>query len=805
MSLIFLRTSSRISKIGTPFASSPLSLISPRSGRSPLLYSCLAPADCFCYFDDPACSSWPALDASSLVWRNGLEGHGHRQISQPDARQVYCYHRAQIAHRHLPSCFQRGAEGFVGGQTWWTSWFNLLNVCFVFWLLSCAPSTTNDVGAAIRARDRFCSAAPSPVSPLEPCHICSFIGDINALSAHYAFETLLSFLPVRLATQCSTRKNNCYLMMEIATAPSTPENATSLPVIRRAFTVPSRLAGFRQAAKATPEADRHSADTLFAHNRCKIVSFHTGAKRPSSAGRDQAEIAEPVGTLPWATTTERTIAAGMKKEQGGYRILTTTWLGPLRIYRVLEIAFLSSGNTLRPILAKSQCWCVDGESKFVLKIGHDSYYRIELPNTCAEENEKVEGFKKVLAIVLQFEITPCPFKRAFTVELPQKPIVPIKKRPWRPLQQSQPASGQTQELRLEEIKGQANIKFSTRAIFVKEAAEAAASADSDSLPEDSEPSEPHSSASGEACDGVEPSPRTATSRFIDYEREQLDLLRTPTRPKSLKAGRAITAPPQLTLRTTPPSDSASSTREQSPSLSSSMDSFHSFHSPISPLLPSPPYSRPSFPILHACDNDTIHVRRTRDQKGETIDPILTSDSARQRVLTPPVIDADSMAGSSPPLPQTPTLISDTASQSEDRWSEDVTPSPRTQLRHRRSSRRRAPSPLPPPSNLYSPGTRLTGHHLTTAILQKTCSLLLGPPVQLVALMLNIARKISNGSYCGFSFDTGESGQKIPCSWDFSDTEEDGIWEEDDFGVSLGNNTTSKSTRAKDVRGSWEID
>ena len=104
-------------------------------------------------------------------------------------------------------------------------------------------------------------------------------------------------------------------MMELATAPSTPENATSPPVIRRAFTVPSRLAGFRQAARATPEADRQSADTLFAHNHCKIVSFNTGAKRPSSAGLDQAESAEPVGTLPWTTTTERTIAAGMDIEQ----------------------------------------------------------------------------------------------------------------------------------------------------------------------------------------------------------------------------------------------------------------------------------------------------------------------------------------------------------------------------------------------------------------------------------------------------------------------------------------------------------
>ena len=72
-------------------------------------------------------------------------------------------------------------------------------------------------------------------------------------------------------------------------------------------------------------------------------------------------------------------------------------------------------------------------------------------------------------------------------------------------------------------------------------------------------------------------------------------------------------------------------------------------------------------------------------------------------------------------------------------------------------------------------------------------------------MLNIARKISNGSYCGFSFGTGESGQKIPCSWDFSDTEEEEMWAEDDFGISLGNVTSSKPTKSREVGGSWEID
>ena len=490
------------------------------------------------------------------------------------------------------------------------------------------------------------------------------------------------------------------------------------------------------------------------------------------------------------------------------RLLT----GPLRIYRVLEVSFLNSGTTLRPILAKSQCWCVDGESKFVLKIGYDSYYRIELPNSTAEQLQKVAEFKQVLARVLQFELTPCPFRRGFTVELPEKPNEPVRKRPWRPRQQSQPSTVQIPKSEHEVTEIEKKTSESTTSQH--EETNSTVFDDSDSAIEGGETTKATSLADGEVFDngdGDIEDLNNGADHNIDYEPDKLDLLKTPTRPKSLKAARAVTAPPQLTLRTTPPSNSSSevvtaqTTRTQSPSLSSSMESFHSFHSPISPLPPSPPYSRPSSPLVDVCGDDTIHAHRTRNSKVDALHPVTTTETARQWIVTSTLPDPATQAESSPPLPQTPTLISDTASQGEDSLSEAITPSPRTQLRHRRSSRRRAPSPLPAPANLYSPTTRLSGHHLTTAILQKTCSLLLGPPVQLVALMLNIARKIANGAYSGFSFGTGESGRKIPCSWDFSDTEDEEVWEEDDYGVSLGNIISSKTTKVRELGGSWEID
>lgn len=101
----------------------------------------------------------------------------------------------------------------------------------------------------------------------------------------------------------------------------------------------------------------------------------------------------------------------------------------------------------------------------------------------------------------------------------------------------------------------------------------------DSLPEDSaENSGP--SHDSEATDDPELTPRYPSSQ----QRESVDPFKTPTRPRTLKTGRATTAPPQLSLRTTPPSDTTENLIQKldifddTDSLSSSAESFRSFHS-----------------------------------------------------------------------------------------------------------------------------------------------------------------------------------------------------------------------------------
>lgn len=98
--------------------------------------------------------------------------------------------------------------------------------------------------------------------------------------------------------------------MALASAPSTPERANHPPFIRRSFTAPIRS----PRSIPFPEETADGAETLYAHGACKIVSFNNPvsfARRHSSISDGRAELQEePVGTLPWFSTTERTLAAG---------------------------------------------------------------------------------------------------------------------------------------------------------------------------------------------------------------------------------------------------------------------------------------------------------------------------------------------------------------------------------------------------------------------------------------------------------------------------------------------------------------
>lgn len=187
---------------------------------------------------------------------------------------------------------------------------------------------------------------------------------------------------------------------------------------RRSFTVPPRVLSVHERAGLN-EADADS-NILYSHPSARIIAFSPPTDSiPQTSKETLPETDYPVDTietLPWRSRTEMLAATG-----------------PIVIEKVRGSShFLKSAdqNVIQSIMRNSQCWCVDGKSKFVLRRGKFRYYRIELPSETEADKEKVKELKAVLSKVLRFERTPCPFKRAFHVDLPDDAITPRRKGTW---------------------------------------------------------------------------------------------------------------------------------------------------------------------------------------------------------------------------------------------------------------------------------------------------------------------------------------------------------------------------------------
>ena len=192
---------------------------------------------------------------------------------------------------------------------------------------------------------------------------------------------------------------------------------------RRSVTLPPRSLSFHERAGLDPSDS--AADILYSHPAARIIKFsppYSAIRSVSSPiSQDLDYPVDTVETLPWASTTETTVASGgliIEKVQGSTN-------------------FLKSGTVMHAILRNSQCWCVDGESRFVLRIGKFQYYRIELPTNNDDDRAKVEELKVLLKKILRFERTPCPFKRGFHVDLAESDITPRRKGTWKRRQSSQ--------------------------------------------------------------------------------------------------------------------------------------------------------------------------------------------------------------------------------------------------------------------------------------------------------------------------------------------------------------------------------
>jgi hypothetical protein len=561
--------------------------------------------------------------------------------------------------------------------------------------------------------------------------------------------------------------------------------------VRRSATLPTKLLTHTRTNTLPLLEETEKADEIYyTHPSVTIKSFEPPTPQRSVPSTQSTEYDYPVDTietLPWRSAIERTLSRGQ-----------------LKIEMVPgSTAFFKTRDINRAILRNSQCWCVDRESKFVLRIARFKYWRLELPYQTDEDKKKADELKEVLPKLLRYEVTPCPFKRGFTVELPEDAKTPRKKRPWKRreapkvIQQVLP-------------KGEVVVRDDS-----PRRQQTASSGTSDEEDTDG--------------DGTDDSGITPQAKILDVKDISEDNRLTEHPP--IPIPRSITVPSQFLrdLHDSDPDLSSSPPDREVPeasSLSSSLDSFHSlhsFHSPTSPL--PPPLDEPT--AITDIDRTPIHKREISE---------LTITGPTAPVL--PITPLETTKSSSPPLrPSTPpNLDPSTESNSEDEtFSEAITPGPdpQTTLRRRlraKGSCHRTLSPMPPPSTIFTPSPRSPTTHITHAIIQRTCSFVLGPPIQFLAILFQIATRLASSDTSSNPNSTGRSqtssgniwldaanarhrsqAEDLKCDVRGSDIGDEEGWGEDDFGVPLGgpiSRPTSKNSVADSVRemgGSWEVD
>lgn len=478
----------------------------------------------------------------------------------------------------------------------------------------------------------------------------------------------------------------------------------------------------------------------------------------------------------------------------------------LRIYRVTSsnVSFLNSSNLLHTIFPKSQCWCVDGESIFVLRIRQDSYYRIEIPHESADDKEKVEQFKTVLRQVLQYEKTPSPFTQTPIIEDPERPKTPPRRRSIKPPEKAK--------------------KWLFDKKWMPEGTSRPATpvlGDSDSGTTSSYEEDDRSSIADRSDRSEEAPESPATNLDITPPKPQPKPLPSVLeRTKTFQGMRAVTAPTAMTtphpsiadapvfedavegMSSTKLEESSAVAEEEavedhkgSVDTQSLMSSTESFYSLDTHRSPSPCFEDAEAELINPwaeLHNVQDHETRGRSKhRRQTSEITLRAPSSEPAEEGAPVTPTTNKPVSSPTVdtllsspPSTPPLVSDSDDDSVRPPSLDV-PTPPAALRMKRltgASQKRAFSPMPQPQNIFRPPARGPTKQFTAALIRKTCELVLGPPAHLVQLMLRIAANISDGVFSFNTYRVPRSTEKIPCSWESSDEDE---WpEEDDFGIPL---------------------
>jgi hypothetical protein len=442
-------------------------------------------------------------------------------------------------------------------------------------------------------------------------------------------------------------------------------------------------------------------------------------------------------------------------------------------------------------------------------------YRIELPSTTEEEKAQVEDLKDVLSKILLYEKTPCPFRRGFTIDLPEEQEVTTPPRR-RTVGAPQPKAK----------------KWEMKDIWRREGEDYRPSVSEMNSPEDSEEEQvPHHKENEEPTSGGQ----ELSEKEVKEEETQQDT-KPPIRPRDT-AGTAETAEPDFTPPTQLeklPDLEEEADREESPrevalevplddrSRASSIRSFYtSLDVPIAdPPSPGSDYHDPEDTIplythiitkvpapesTHSRDVSEVNITSLNSPQGATYTPTSATH--------PPSLVSDSTG--SPSTDSTTPIY--TRSQPRTRTSTTNTTSRSTSLTYATRAR----------------------SNLTSGFVSRTFSLLSGPPSGLVSIMMTIASRIANGALsssdnpAGAAYRYDLKGLPVPGGWqdseeerefdqasdsageafamgrlnlededdfedleaeDDEDAEDEQPDEEDDFGVPLGNDTPARKGR-----------
>lgn len=426
---------------------------------------------------------------------------------------------------------------------------------------------------------------------------------------------------------------------------------------------------------------------------------------------------------------------------------------------------------------------------------------MELPFETDEDKAKIEQFKLVLGQVLQYEKTQCPFTRSFEVDLPERPKTPPRKRlTSRPTQKAKKWTFDKTWM------PEDGPRPSTPVLEGPDSANTSSYEDDDRSSIHTDTSDvPVPETPGTVFENTPP-PKVVRRLSVAERAQLFDSPRSVTAPiitardRSASTVSSMGCIPEMSKEeerdTEGDAGPAVLVRKKctdAASLLSSADSFYSLNT--ARRSPSPPFVDAEAEILNPWadslpkqDDIRGRTRHRRDISELTVRANSADGVDKSATVTPVVplmpITTPSIDVRPSSAPHTPPLVSDSDEDSQGLPSLDV-PTPPETIRMRKltgASPRRAFSPMPQPQNLCFPTRQKPDQKLTTALVRKTCEIVLGPPQHLVSLMLRIAASISNGF--GFATYRVRRTETIPGSWESSGDEDE--WEEDDFGIPLSN-------------------